>query len=90
MVIKSIADSSSRIYLCNVWRKFNINNIIMPEFIRENRLSPLGAKLSVRFMGNRFACEGTLWRDFENVRPSLPEVKVPLVSTEQSSYKVSR
>ena len=57
VVIKQIKELSDRIYLFNIWKKFQISNMIQPEFIRSNKLMPVGVKLLIKFMGHKVSGE---------------------------------
>ena len=57
VVIKQIKELSDRIFLFNVWKKFQVLNLIQLEFIRSNKLTPTGAKLLIKFMGHKVAGE---------------------------------
>ena len=54
VLIKQINELSDRIFLFNVWKKFHILNLIQPEFVRCNKLTPTGAKLLIKFFGHKF------------------------------------
>ena len=53
VLIKNINELSDRIYLFNVWKKFQVLNMIQPEFVHSNKLTPMGAKLLIKFMGHK-------------------------------------
>ena len=57
VVIKHIYELSDRIFLFNVWKKFQVLNLIQPEFIRSNKLTPTGAKLLIKFMSRKIIGE---------------------------------
>ena len=59
--IKMIKGLSSRIFLFNLWKKFIAHNMVQPEFIRKNRLTPMGACLMVKSLGHKISCEVELW-----------------------------
>ena len=60
VVIKNIRDLSYQIYLFNVWKKFQTLNMIQPEFVRSNKLTPTGARLLIKFLGHKVAGEADL------------------------------
>ena len=60
VVIKQIKELSDRIFLFNIWKKFQILNMIQPEFIRSNKLMSMGAKLLIKFMGHKVSGETEL------------------------------
>ena len=60
-MIKMIKGLSSRIFLFNLWKKFMVHNMVQPEFIRKNRLTPTGTCLMVKFLGHKIAGEVELW-----------------------------
>ena len=55
VVIKNIKEMNDRIFLFNVWKKFQVLNMIQPEFVHSNKLTPMGAKLLIKFMGTKSA-----------------------------------
>ena len=59
--IKMINGLSSRIFLFNMWKKFVSHGMIQPEFIRKNKLTPMGAHLMIKFLGHKIAGEVDLW-----------------------------
>ena len=60
VVIKNIRDMSPRIFLFNVWKKFQTFNMVQPKFVRSNKLTPTGATLLVKFLRHKVAGETTL------------------------------
>ena len=59
VMIKGIRDLSSKIFLFNVWKKFQTLNMIQPEFVRSNKLTLMGAKLLIKVMGHKVAGEAS-------------------------------
>ena len=60
VMIKNINELSDRIYLFNVWKKFQVLNMIQPKFVPSNNLTPMGAKLLIKFMGHKVTGEAGL------------------------------
>ena len=60
VVIKNIKELSDRIYLFNIWKKFKVLNMIQPEFVHSNKLTLMGAKLLIEFMGDKVTGEAGL------------------------------
>ena len=60
VVIKNIKEMNDRISLFNVWKKFQVLNMIQPEFVRPNKLIPMEAKLLIKFMGHKISGEKEL------------------------------
>ena len=60
VVIKNIKEMSNRIFLFNVWKKFQVLNMIQPEFVCSNKLTPMGVKLLIKFMGHKIISEAEL------------------------------
>ena len=57
VIIKNIKDLSDRIFLFNVWKKCQVLGMIQPEFVCSNKLTPMGAKLLIKFMGHKVSGE---------------------------------
>ena len=61
VVIKQIKELSNRIFLFNIWKKFQVLNLIQPEFVRSNKLMPTGAKLLIKFLSHKISGESALY-----------------------------
>ena len=57
VVIKNINELSNRISLFNMWKKFQVLNMIQSEFLCSNKLTPMGTKLLIKFMGHKVTGE---------------------------------
>ena len=60
-VIKCIKELSHRIYLFNLGEKFIMHSMVVPKFICNNKLTPTGAGLLIKFLEHKITGEVTLW-----------------------------
>ena len=60
-VIKCIKELTPKIYLFNLWKKFIVHGMVVPEFICKNKLILTWAKLLIKFLGHKIMGEVSLW-----------------------------